>query len=409
MSGAIRSRLERLRRSGELQGASRTGTKPTQLRQGFLFPGEEEEHDLGVGRCYLRELQIPLGQSHGRGRLAEALHCRGEILGLLDKTCDWRDFHAAGALFLDTETTGLSGGTGTWVFLIGLGWFENDSFILRQYFLRHPGEEKAMLTHFTNTASRFNTLITFNGRAFDLPLIQSRQVLAGLARRTEPELHLDLLHCSRRLWKERLPSCSLRSLEEALLGLKRYGDIPGEEIPAVYFNYLRRGETARLKQVFQHNVLDILSMVTLLAQVARAAAGEAVEHPADFYSLGRLYLEAGETEHATRCFARSAQCGDERLEQAALRQLAAIHKKQGRWHEAAKLWRELIRRRSHDLSPYVELAKYYEHQAKEYEAALETVAQALSRARQRRGPASGELSLPALQHRLARLRRKLGQ
>ena len=130
-----------------------------------------------------------------------------------------------------------------------------------------------------------------------------------------------------------------------------------------------------------------------------------MEHPADFYSLGRLYLEAGETDRAVRCFARSAQCGDERLEQAALRQLAAIHKKQGRWQEAAKLWRELIRRRSHDLSPYMELAKYYEHQAKEYAAALETVAQALSRARQRRGPASGELSLPALQHRLARLRR----
>ncbi|HOL16712.1 MAG TPA: ribonuclease H-like domain-containing protein [Bacillota bacterium] len=409
MSGEIRSRLERLRRSGELHGAGQAGTKSLQPRQGFLFPGEEEEHDLGVGRCYLRELKIPLGQSHGRGRLAEALHCRGEALSLLDKTRDWHGFQAAGALFLDTETTGLSGGTGTWVFLIGLGWFENDSFILRQYFLRHPVEERAMLTHFTNTASRFDTLVTFNGRAFDLPLIQSRQVLAGLARCTEPKRHLDLLYCSRRLWKERLPSCSLRSLEESILGLKRYGDIPGEEIPAVYFNYLRRGETARLKQVFQHNVLDILSMVTLLVRVIRAAAGEAVEHPADFYSLGKLHLEAGETERAARCFAQSMQCGDERLAQAALQQMAAIHKKQGRWQEATKLWHELIRRRPYDLSPYVELAKYYEHQAKEYEAALESATQALSRARQRRGPASGELSLPALQHRLTRLRRKLGQ
>ncbi len=409
MSGEMRSRLDRLRRSGELHGGSDAGIKPPLPLPGFLFPGEEQEHETEAGRCYLRELRIPLGQSHGCGCLKDVLQCRGESLALLEKTRDWDNFQAAGTLFLDTETTGLSGGTGTWAFLIGLGWIENDHFFLRQYFLRHPGEEKAMLLHFTAAASHFDSLVTFNGRAFDLPLIQTRQVLAGLPQRTEPRRHLDLLHCSRRLWKERLPSCSLRSLEGALLGLRRHGDIPGEEIPAVYFNYLRRGETARLKQIFQHNVLDILSMVTLVARVTRAAAGVDIDHPADYYSLGKLHAGAGQADHAIRCFGQAAGCGDERLEQAALLQLAAIHKRQGRWTEAAALWRELIRRRSFDLTPHVELAKYYEHQAKEFEAALEAADQALARARHRRNPACGELSLPALQHRLARLRRKLGE
>lgn len=407
MSGEIRSRLDRLRRSGELHGGSNAGFTPPLSLPGFLFPGEEQEHETEAGHCFFRELQIPLGQNHGCGCLEEVLHCRSESLALLDKTRNWDNYQAASSLFLDIETTGLSGGTGTWAFLIGLGWVENDHFYLRQYFLRHPGEEKAMLLHFTDTASRFESLVTFNGRAFDLPLIQTRQVLAGLPQRTDPRRHLDLLHCSRRLWKERLPSCSLRSLERALLGLHRHDDIPGEEIPAVYFNYLRRGETARLKQVFQHNVLDILSMVTLMGRVTRTAAGEGIEHPADYYSLGKLHAEAEQADRAIFCFGQTAECGDERLEQAAILQLASIHKKKGRWTDAAALWNELIRRRCFDLSPYVELAKYYEHQAKEFDAALIAADQAFARARNRRNPAHGELSLPALQHRLARLRRKL--
>lgn len=407
MSDELRARLNRLRRSGELRSANRGSISPRPVPAEFLFPGEEQEQETDSGRCYLREMQLPLDLNHGRNRLDESLHCPADALTLLDNTRNWEGFNIAGTLFLDTETTGLAGGTGTLAFLIGLGWFEEGRLILRQYFLRHPGEERAMLAHFTAEASRFDSLVTFNGRSFDLPLIQTRRILAGLVKQIEPQRHLDLLYCSRRLWKERLPSCSLRSLEETLLGLKRFDDIPGEEIPAVYFNYLRRGETVRLKQVFQHNVLDILSMITLLSRVTKAATGSLVEHPADHYSLGKLYLQAGDTDRAIVSFKQAVLCGDERLEQAALRQLAAAHKKGGRWEEAAALWHELIRRRCFDLSPHLELAKYYEHQAKKLEFALLTTTQALASARQRHRAVSGEQSLPALQHRLNRLRRKL--
>ncbi|MBS3942735.1 MAG: ribonuclease H-like domain-containing protein [Dethiobacter sp.] len=407
MSEELRDRLNRLRRSGELHGSDRGSISPRPLLTEFLFPGEEQEQETDSGRCYLREIELPLDLHHGKNRLEESLHCPAGAIALLDNTRNWEGFNTAGTLFLDTETTGLAGGTGTLAFLIGLGWFEEGRLILRQYFLRHPGEERAMLAHFTAEVSRFDSLVTFNGRSFDLPLIQTRQILAGLVKQSDPQWHLDLLYCSRRLWKERLPSCSLRSLEETLLGLKRFDDIPGEEIPAVYFNYLRRGETIRLKQVFQHNVLDILSMITLLNRVTKAATGSLVEHPADYYSLGRIYLQAGETDKAIESFEQAVLCGDKRLEQAALQQLAAAHKKRGRWEMAAALWHELIRRRCFDLSPYLELAKYYEHQAKKLELALHVTTQALDNARRRHRAVSGEQSLPALLHRLNRLRRKL--
>ncbi|MEW5784375.1 MAG: ribonuclease H-like domain-containing protein [Bacillota bacterium] len=409
MSGDIRSRLERLRRSGELQSAGTLEGKTGDRPPFFLFPGEERETETDAGRCYYRELCFPLAGKHGNAYLNGLINCRGADLALPGKNPALVEFSPGRSLFLDIETTGLSGGTGTWAFLIGMGWVENDIFRLRQYFLRHPREEKAMLLHFTRRAAQFSDLVTFNGRAFDLPLIVTRQVLAGLPH-TSPRLHLDLLPCSRRLWKERLSSCSLRSLEEALLGLHRHGDIPGEEIPYVYFSYLRRGETALLRDVFQHNVLDILSMATLLTRVARAAAGEDLEHPADYYSLGKLCAEAGEMDKAVRCLQKTACNGDERLTHLALLQLSMILKKQKQWDEAAKLWRELVGCLPYDLTPYIELAKYYEHQAGEYEAALSLTRQAVERTRRRfSAPATGELSLPALQHRLARLRRKLGE
>ena len=249
MSGEIRSRLQRLRSTGELHGSS--SAKPPQpvLRRAFLFPGEERIEETAAGSCYLRELRFPLHKYHGNTPLGKLLDCRGSALALPAKDQSLTALNPSRSLFLDIETTGLSGGTGTWIFLIGLGWVAQDEFILRQYFLRHPREEKAMLAHFTGLMEKYTDVVTFNGRVFDLPLIATRQILTGLIP-TKPERHLDLLPCSRRLWKERLGSCSLRFLEENLLGFQRHDDIPGWEIPSVYFNYLRRGETARLRSVF---------------------------------------------------------------------------------------------------------------------------------------------------------------
>jgi uncharacterized protein len=161
-----------------------------------------------------------------------------------------------------------------------------------------------------------------------------------------------------------------------------------------------------MRDVFEHNVLDILSMVRLLARVARAAGNEP-EHPADCFALGKLYYESGQVEKAVNCYKKAACCGDERLEQAALLRLSFVYKRQGMWAEAAALWHELIQRLSHDLTPYVELAKYYEHRAGDSAAALTLTEQALERLHHRFSASrSGELSDPALRHRQARLTRK---
>ncbi|HHX87831.1 MAG TPA: ribonuclease H-like domain-containing protein, partial [Firmicutes bacterium] len=296
MSGNLRLRLQRYKQSGELGGAPGGPADP--FRTDPLFPGEGTELDTPAGRCYVRELYLPLNYLHGPGPLSELLVLNGPGWELPAKDKRLQEVNPAGSLFVDIETTGLAGGSGTWAFLIGTGWFELTCFRLRQYFLRRLPEEKAMIHHFTQAASNYPSLVTFNGKAFDLPIIWNRQILTRAPGLTKPLYHVDLLHCARRLYKQRLSSCNLRSLEESLLCFQRQGDIPGEEIPAVYFNYLRRGETARLIEVFKHNALDILSMVSLLCRILKTVSEQQIDHPADYLALGNLYLETGQVDKA---------------------------------------------------------------------------------------------------------------
>lgn len=409
MRDELRSRLERLQRSGEL-GPARPAYEPAGRDlpgEHFLFPGEENLGRTASGCCYLRELSFPLNWRHGAYTLEESLDCSGSNLALPARDRNLPAIEPARFLFLDVETTGLSGGTGTWVFLIGLGWLASDSFRIRQYFLRHPAEEEAMLHHFAAFAAPFCGLITFNGKAFDLPLIQTRQLLRRTEHLTAPRDHLDLLICARSLWRERFPSRSLGFLEGSLLGFQRHGDIPGEEIPAVYFNYLRRGETGLLKKVFEHNVYDILSMAVLLGRVASTAASEKPEHPAECYSLGRLYHEAGHIEKAQNYYRQVIDSGAGVLEEAALSQLGLLCKKSGNWTEAVAWWQELAGRGGTNLDAYVELAKYYEHRARDYLTALDWSSRALAEACRRGGiPFSSPCHPAALRHRINRLNAK---
>jgi uncharacterized protein len=402
----LRSRLTELRRSGEVQTGRQLADALQTSRSNDLFPGEGREEETAFGRCYMRELKYPLDHQHGNSNLGGFLCC-GPELALPSRDLGLNSFSPQRSLFLDIETTGLSGGTGTWAFLIGLGWLEENHFLLRQYFLRRPAEERAVLSHFAGLAAGFPAMVTFNGKMFDLPLIQTRQMLTGF-RQITPPLHLDLLQCARVLWKRRLSSRSLRSLEEELLGLQRYNDIPGAEIPAVYFEYLRRGKTKQLKQVFQHNVLDILSMVTLLERIARLAAGERVEHPAEALALGQLCLRAGRTDEGIN-YLREASSGNIILlaEEAAL-ELSFHFKRQGKWGDAAAIWQESVENKSANPTAYVELAKYYEHRCRKYRPALELTEQALNISSGSLDiPVSSELSRAALQHRKQRLQRRL--
>lgn len=410
MKRSLGSRLSALQQSGEIKTGRQVADQLQEGSRADLFPGEGRVEETAYGPCYMREISFPLDYKHGGSCLSGFLSCSGPALALPARDESLCSFNPGNTIFLDIETTGLSGGTGTWAFLIGLGWTEFDRFVLRQYFLRRPAEERAILNHFQASVSAYPALVTFNGKLFDLPLLRNRQVLAGFSP-TEPDQHLDLLQCARVLWKKRLASRSLRSLEETLLNIKRSDDIPGAEIPGVYFNYLRRGDTGLLKKVFQHNVLDILSMATLLERIYRITAGQMAKHPAESLALGCLCLESGRSAEGIEHL-REASSGapDPAAEEAALR-LSFYFKRQGRWDEAVKIWEETAARNPRNIAALVELAKYYEHRERRYRVALELTERALSLAVIKGSVQPGnysEFSTRALRHRLNRLNRRLG-
>jgi len=404
----LKTRLGELRRTGEIKTGRELANSFLNHTRDRLFPCESREEETPFGLCYIREVSFPLDHRHGAEKLGCLLNCSGSRLALPARDNKLSAFTPAQSLFFDVETTGLSGGTGTLAFLIGMGWLDNEHFLLRQYFLRRPAEERSVLSHFSSAAENFSAMISFNGKLFDLPLIQTRQMLAGM-KQTVPPLHLDLLQCSRVLWKNRLASRSLRSIEENLLGIRRYDDIPGAEIPAVYFDYLRRGKTDRLKKVFQHNVLDILSMVTLLEKISCLGAGKNIEHPAEALALGRLCLETERTESGV-VFLNKAASGEGSIASEAALELALFYKRRQHWPEAVTIWENLVLKTYKAVSALVELAKYYEHQVKNFEKALEVTERALILVSGDSSlSVSGDTNIDALEHRQKRLQKRIAR
>ncbi len=373
-----------------------------------LFPGEEQEVQLTQGSCYFRETSFPLDYRHGSNILEEARDCTENSLELLLREPPTKVYPWEG-VFLDLETTGLSGGSGTWAFMIGAGWVEDDQLKVRQYFLRRPGEERAMLCHFVQKFKDFDTLITFNGKAFDLPLLHNRQVMTGMTPLWKPANHVDLLHCARRIWKGIFASCSLTALEENLIKFYREGDIPGEEIPEVYFQYLRRGETSRIKRVFEHNRWDIITMVALVGVLGKLEQGDFWENASleEVYALGNLLWKRGRISEAIEYFHRVKDEGSTALEKKALYALGYIHKQRREWESSVYFWENLLEKDSHSLDPCLELAKIYEHQTGEWQRAWSMTNEALNRAYRRYQMGGDEEEIVPLRHRLLRLEKKL--
>jgi uncharacterized protein YprB with RNaseH-like and TPR domain len=361
------------------------------------------------GSCFVLERRYPLDHAHG-GTTLSALSprdCPSPALAHLagDSRLGTLDFGSA--IFFDIETTGLGIGVGLVAFLVGLGSFEGNEFCLRQYFLRDYGEELAMLHLVARQMQQLRWWVSFNGRSFDLPVLQTRFICERLKMPLLEAPHLDLLHPARRLWRTRLGSCRLSSLESNLLGLSRESDVPGWLIPDLYFDYLRYGEAGPLRQVFEHNALDILSLVTLAAKANRMLQeppGEDPEHAIDLYSLGRIWETWRQFDRAGLAYERAVQDRlPPALHQDALYRLSMLHKRSGRLEQAVAIWQTL--RERDVVSACVELAKDLEHRRKDYLAASKVVGEALASPDLPRG---GPCSAAALTARLARLRQKMG-
>src|SRR3954471_5273681 len=194
-------------------------------------------------------------------------------------------------LFLDTETTGLAGGTGTYVFLIGVAHIAEGELVLRQHLLRDLGAETTFVEHLKAEMEPFRACASYNGQTFDLPLLRTRFVMALRSELTVDESHLDLLHPARRLWKDRFGSTTLRQLEESVLDDARVPDIAGSLIPDAYFHYLRTRAESVIGPVLEHNARDVVSLVRIADRVASAVlearAGRAPTHAPAAFALAR--------------------------------------------------------------------------------------------------------------------------
>jgi uncharacterized protein len=406
-----------------------------------ILGGEWRDDFLIIDRKYSP------GYRHGQVAVADAapsaegwsrLELLGSTVASADRGGDSR------CLFLDLETTGLAGGAGTYAFLVGLGWFDGCTFRVRQFFLASYAAERALLQAVHGLATEMGTVVTYNGKSFDLPVLETRFVMNRMQTPFADLPHVDMLHPARRLWRAPVddsdgegglgrrssaslqpsehglgrrssasiqPSeggCRLTALEQSLCGHRREGDVPGFEIPARYFHYVRTGDARQLEGVLEHNRLDLLSLAMLTARAVRlledgpGSSGMAREA----LGLGQLYERAGFQSDARVAFERAASLpsADVVTRAEALRALAVACRRARQYEEAAAAWRSILDLRGCPSSIYREateaLAVHHEHRLRDPLSARSFALRSL------RLPVTATRR-EAIEHRLARLNRKI--
>jgi hypothetical protein len=253
---------------------------------------------------------------------------------------------------------------------------DGERFRVRQYFMRDYHEEPALLHALGAELRRFDRLVTFNGKMFDVPLLDSRFRLSRERFPLADAPHLDLLHPARRLWKARLESCRLQSLEAALMGLRRAGDIPGEEIPQVYFDWVRRRDARMLARVFEHNRQDIVSLAALAVLACQWVEEGRAEDPRDVFSLARVLERARLFDRSEAEYRRALDLGPGALRGPALLRLAWRAKRAGEPERAAVLWMEAGG--AGEPEGWRELAMHHEHRTRDLDEALAAVERGLA-------------------------------
>ncbi len=332
------------------------------------LPGAHVENSA-AGEVFYVDSFYDLPYLHGDILLTSSSAALNELTANI--ACFAKDL--SGALFFDLETTGLAGGTGTLPFMIGAGRLTGNSFQIRQYFVRTPAGEAAMLAHFMAFLGS-SSLVSFNGKTFDLPLLISRLILNRLAGDLENRPHLDLIHLSRRLWRTRLKECNLKRLEECVMGINRSDDVDGGEVPQIYFDYLHGRPAPLMERVFYHNKIDILTLLALTTAIARqiraAAAGQAQAE--DLYSYGRHLCKEGAPEEAAAIFAMAAdkRFKDHDVMLSNLTELAFCVKRLKGRPAAICHWQRLLELAPGNHLAMLEICKYLEHDLADYKAAL---------------------------------------
>ena len=369
---------EKLRRMGVQIGVQKPLETPRQSRKPIetVVPGREYQTNFGslfsLGHSY------PQNYLHGR----QPVLPQHPIYGLArwSRVPELEQKNLDQFIFLDTETTGLSGGTGTMAFMVGVARFRGESLAMEQFFLRSPAEEAALLAGLEEFCDGMAAVVTYNGKSFDIPILNTRYILQGFTSPFEDLPHLDLLHLTRRIWRARLEQCNLGNIEQQILQLQRDGDeVPGYLVPEYYAQYLRDGNAEPLRGIFYHNEQDVLSLAALFALFTdMLEAPTAWETPSsqDLTSLGRLLEHMGEVDGALSLYQKGAQAAESaRTKLEPLLAQAKLHKRHGEYSRALPLWE--LAAADGSLEALEELAKYHEHSTRQLEKALAYTNQAL--------------------------------
>jgi uncharacterized protein YprB with RNaseH-like and TPR domain len=386
--------------------------------------------DTAWGSCLVVDRRYEADRWHGDVRVEACVVADDERLSVLDGTLGPPAEGASPILFVDTETTGLSGGAGTVAFLVGCGWFDLGAFHTRQFLLPGFAAERALLAAITDAVAPAGLVVTYNGKSFDLPLLETRWLFHRMETPFADKRHFDMLHPARRLWRRRASTvaqggstsvaqgfspvtpddgCSLGALERALLAFERVGDVPGFEIPSRYFQFVRTADPRPLVDVLEHNRLDLISLAAIVARAQGLVAGgaDACRDAHERLALGRVFDRAGRSETAEACFRRASSEGDASVRAEAFLRLAWKCRRERRHGDAADACRAILELTGSAGSVGIArryaletLAIHHEHRERDLEAAREFAIAALEadeRPRWRKD----------VQYRLARLERKL--
>jgi len=337
----------------------------------------------------------------------------------IETLCDWANAQKLSLsdlcdfIFLDTETSGLAGGTGTYAFEVGLGRFTDQGFKLAQFFMRHPGEESALLAGLTEFMDGIKAVVTYNGKSFDIPLLNTRYTMMGMTSPFEGIDHFDLLPLARRLWRIRLESRTLGNVETQILGVSRgEEEVPGYLIPEMYFEYLKTQDARPMSGIFYHNAIDILSLAGLFSHMAillHNPHSDDIKNREDVVALARFFESMDDIPQAEALYERALKADlDDELYWDTLERFSFLLKRKDDWDSAIKLWEKAAGNQA--FYAFEELAKYYEHRVKDLAEARHWTLQGLSLIEEKHIPIyEYHYWQDSLEHRLERLERRLAR
>jgi uncharacterized protein len=324
------------------------------------------------GSCIIREKRFDLTFEHGGQRLHSFFGLPGLAFARAGGHSMFDALQPKDILFIDTETTGLAGGTGTYIFLIGIGYIEQQELIVRQFFMPDFQDELALLKIFETHLQDKTCIMSYNGKSYDVPLLKTRFALHRMPQNFDRMLHIDLLYTVRRLWKKSLQTCALADVESQILKLQRQNDVSGAEIPSVYFRFLKDRSFIHVLPIFKHNVQDILSMVSLISEINDLFEHRRSNVPANDLWIFRILRDTQLADDALDFHAVAVASSPFSAESVQLRiEQARLLKRLKRYDDALQIWKELITVSPVIEEPFEELAKYHEHVSGNYTQALE--------------------------------------